>query len=275
MERDNEVEGATSEDVIMSGVDPVYDYNLTADKAKDEIANCRLMSLPFELRKEIWKLCLSNGNNPISWPDNKKTGNQLGTALLRTNKTIYADAVSILYSDNIPLFIHPSDANMFLYANNIKASKRVESMMVKIKDRDLPLWTGYFNSTVRHRSLQWDYPELKDLYIVLRSSPHLSQIAPDLLQAYNRWKVSSSLHNLCGSLVNIIDRKVCVKVIFMRLATPHETEQLFEACPETFNPYPRDAPGPRLRSKWIDIMGAQVALDGTADSHPWETANVF
>jgi hypothetical protein len=268
-----DADSTSGEDVPMTDIESIDSKISTTTTVQDQ--NSLLLSLPPELRQRIWYYCLHNHEQPITWPAKIKCGDNLALGLLRTCKFIHDEAAPYLYDNAIPLFRHPSDANMFLHNHNVQLCRRTRRLLLHILDRDLPLWTGYFTSTHPSRSLHHDYPSLTDLYLVLCSTPALRQTAQGLMQAYRRWPDSTSLRNLCGSLKPIAEQGVNIKVIFFRAATRDETFDLMEACPNDFDKNPQDAEGPRLRTHWLKSFGSSVALDGTSRDNPWHTGRLF
>jgi hypothetical protein len=268
-----DADSTSGEDVPMTDVESIDSKVSTTTTVQEQ--NSLLLALPMELRQRIWYYCLHNHEQAISWPAKIKLGDNLATGLLRTCKFINAEASPYLYDNAIPQFRHPSDANMFLYNHNIELCRRTRRLLLHILDRDLPLWTSYFTSGHRARSLHHDYPNLTHLFIVLCSTPALRHTAQDLMQAYGRWANSTSLHNLCGSLKPIAELGVNIKVVFYRAATRDETIELIEARPDEFDQYPPDAEGPRLRTRWQKSFGSSVALDGTGRDNPWHSNKIF
>jgi hypothetical protein len=232
-----------------------------------------LLRLPPELRQRIFSLCLIN-EHPISWPSPKQSATGLDLALLRTCKTIHEQAARILYERNVLLFRHPSDCNMFLYMHNQRSAQSIRTLLLHVTDREVSMWTQYLSSTLLSRSLMHDYPNLEDLYIVLKSSIFLGSPHHDLVQAYRKWQHSKALINLCASLSS--QREVFrVRVLFVRFASKPDTDGLLQHCPEEFNKMPDTTPGPRLRTFWRSLYGCEVALDATLDGNPWTTGHLF
>ena len=122
-----------------------------------------------------------------------------------------------------------------------------------------------------------DYPNLEELYIVLRSSITLSSPLHNLIEAYKRWTESKTLTNLCASL-NTRPNKFRVRVLFVRFATQADIDVLLKECPEDFDVHPENTPGPRLRTKWLKsdkFHPCETALDATVDGNPWITGELF
>jgi len=182
----------------------------------------------------------------------------------------------MLYENNVLHFRHPSDANMFIYSHNTSLTRHTNKILVHMVDRDLQLWTGYFNSSKEYRSLGHDYPYLSELMVVLRGSRNLTQNAHDVREAFGRWKSSTVLIHLCASLRQTSEKEgVKVKVIFVRLAVPDHERLLLGEYASELDPHPEDSPGPRLRTKWTNMDGCQVAFDATSTNNPWDTKTTF
>jgi hypothetical protein len=265
-------------DSVMVDIDDSL-YAASSHAAQDAASSqsCRLLSLPVEVRRRIWSYCFHNDSRPIPWPANRidSVGRRhLGTQLLRTCKAIYKEAAAMVYQENVLLFRHPSDANMFLYAHNVELARKTTKLMLHILDRDLTLWACYLAASSRRRSLMHDYPSLTDLSIVLRSSPGLVSTGPNLREAYVRWKYSSSLAALSASLKPWVEL-IRVRVLFVRLATQAEEQFLIHNFPNDFDLNPAHAYGPRLRTKWTRVAGIQIALDATPRDNPWYVGSMF
>jgi hypothetical protein len=231
------------------------------------IARCPLFRLPAELREKIYYYTLAT-ENPIAWPSNAKTSNNLGLGLLRTCKPIFHEAAPALYEYNVLQFKHPSDANMFLFMHHVQLAQHVRTLLLHISDRDVSLWTGYLSSTSTHRSLLHDFPLLEELYIVLRSGVPLGHSGHDIALTYKRWQGSNVLTNLCGCLRPRVEDGVRVKVLFARFANDRESQILLQTFPDDFPPE-------RLRTKWGALYGSKVALDATMKDNPWYTGELF
>ncbi|KAF2828140.1 hypothetical protein CC86DRAFT_369271 [Ophiobolus disseminans] len=126
-----------------------------------------LLSLPRELRERIYTFTLSS-SFAFWWP-NQAAGrpDHVGVNLLRTNKQVYEESVSILYSANKFIFTHPSDCNIFRVVAS-PASYHITCVYFRIREKDLRLWTSYLGSKTTERSLKFDLPKLKSLWIFMR-----------------------------------------------------------------------------------------------------------
>lgn len=233
-----------------------------------------LLRLPPELRQRIWQYCLANGD-AISWPFKDKPARNTTPAVLHLCRTIKSEAERVLYESNVMFFKHPSDCNMFLYAHNEHLSRFTRRMLVHVGDRDLALWTPYFSSTSPHRSLLHDYPNLQELYVIVRASYPLSNNQHGIVEAYQKWLPNQILIGLCGSLQSRAESGLRVRILFVRLAVATDELILQERYPNDFDRYPRLAEGPRTRTRFTTLLGCKVALDATRENNPWYTGELF
>ncbi|KAI4657006.1 uncharacterized protein J4E79_007621 [Alternaria viburni] len=130
-----------------------------------------LLSLPRELRDRVYTYALVS-NTPFLWPGAVSQSayskhRHVSVNLLRTNRQVHDEAVIVLYAQNKFLFTHPSDCNIFRVVTS-PASANITSVYVRIKDKDLPLWTQYMGSKKAERSLRSDLPKLKSLWVFLK-----------------------------------------------------------------------------------------------------------
>lgn len=134
--------------------------------ASSDPAFSLLLSLPRELRERVYHYALTS-TYPFWWPNQAPMKHQVGVNLLRANKQIYQESVSILYSANKFLFTHPSDCNIFRIISS-QASEDISCVYFRIREKDLRLWTSYLSSKTSERSLKYDLPKLKNLWIFMR-----------------------------------------------------------------------------------------------------------
>ncbi|RMZ70850.1 cytochrome p450 3a10 [Pyrenophora seminiperda CCB06] len=73
----------------------------------------------------------------------------------------------MLYSQNKFLFTHPSDCNIFRVVTP-PASVNITSVLFRIREKDLRLWTTYLGSKKEDRSLRGDLPKLRSVWVFLR-----------------------------------------------------------------------------------------------------------
>ncbi|KAF2034006.1 hypothetical protein EK21DRAFT_97796 [Setomelanomma holmii] len=125
-----------------------------------------LLSLPRELRERIYTFTLTSPY-PFWWPNPAPVRHDVGINLLRVNKQVYEESVPTLYSANKFLFTHPSDCNIFRVVAS-PASYNITCVYFRIREKDLRLWTSYLGSKTTERSLKFDLPKLKSLWIFMR-----------------------------------------------------------------------------------------------------------
>jgi len=130
-----------------------------------------LLSLPRELRDRVYHFALVS-RAPFWWPGKSPElatidHRSVSVALLRTNKQVYRETVDILYSQNKFLFTHPSDCNIFRVVTP-PASVNITSVLFRIREKDLRLWTAYLGSKKEDRSLRGDLPKLRSVWVFLR-----------------------------------------------------------------------------------------------------------
>lgn len=125
-----------------------------------------LLSLPRELRERIYTFTLVSPY-PFWWPNQAPMRHDVGVSLLLANKQIYDESVKTLYSANKFLFTHPSDCNIFRVVAS-PASHHITCVYFRIREKDLRLWTSYLGSKTTERSLKFDLPNLKSLWIFMR-----------------------------------------------------------------------------------------------------------
>ncbi|KAG9376178.1 PAT1 multi-domain protein [Pyrenophora tritici-repentis] len=130
-----------------------------------------LLSLPRELRDRVYQFALVS-RAPFWWPGKAPElatidHRNVNVALLRANKQVYTETVDILYSQNKFLFTHPSDLNIFRVVTP-PASTNITSVLFRIREKDLRIWTAYLGSRKEDRSLRHDLPKLRSVWVFLR-----------------------------------------------------------------------------------------------------------
>ncbi|KAF2683544.1 hypothetical protein K458DRAFT_418535 [Lentithecium fluviatile CBS 122367] len=125
-----------------------------------------ILALPRELRSQIYTFALVSPF-PFWWPAPSSPKHNVALGLLTANKQVHEEATPILYSLNKFLFTHPSDCNIFRVISS-PFSENITSVYLRIREKDVKLWTSYLGSTLAERSMQADLPKLKSLWIFLR-----------------------------------------------------------------------------------------------------------
>lgn len=127
-----------------------------------------LLSLPRELRNRVYTFVLAVPG-PFWYPHPTPARDGVTTALLRASRQLHREAGPVLYADNIFVFGHPSDCNVFRVVASPFA-QHIQNVFFRIRDKDVRLWTAYVGSRSPDRSLRADLPRLKSLCILLRCS---------------------------------------------------------------------------------------------------------
>ncbi|KAK8245198.1 hypothetical protein HDK77DRAFT_427090 [Phyllosticta capitalensis] len=194
-----------------------------------------LHRLPLELREKIYEYALRS-NTTIWWPPITSTLPSPGsaTALLTTSRTIYAEAAPILYASNRLLFVHPSDANMFVHLSSPGYSRCVTNVCLRIRDRDVRLWSSYLGSALPYRSLQHDFPRLKSLWIFFRSS-FWSPRAHDLTESFRRWLEDPALREICTHLEDRVPKGADVRLVCVHRVPRDHIHALAQEVGEELN----------------------------------------
>jgi hypothetical protein len=125
-----------------------------------------LLALPRELRNHIYMFALLSPF-PFWWPSASSPKHNVALGLLTANRQVHEEATPIMYTMNKFLFTHPSDCNIFRVIAS-PLSENITSVYLRIREKDVKLWTSYLGSTSPERSMQADLPKLKSLWIFLR-----------------------------------------------------------------------------------------------------------
>ncbi|KAI9660652.1 MAG: hypothetical protein M1821_010004 [Bathelium mastoideum] len=210
-----------------------------------------LFRLPRELRDRIYTYALTS-TQPFIWPC-EHSNHGLNPALLAVSKTLYREAAPILYAANKFMFSHPSDANMFVHIMDEHYASTITNICLRVRDRDLRLWTAYLGSTTPYRSLRADLPRLRMLWIFFRSTAwnHLS----DPAENFRNWQLEPKLRDLCMSLEDRTDAEVRV-ICCHRVNRAHFEQLRQEYAKELVVDPEGDA-----RSAFFKIREANVALE--------------
>ncbi|KAJ4360152.1 uncharacterized protein N0V89_000712 [Didymosphaeria variabile] len=80
---------------------------------------------------------------------------------------MHDEAAPVLYSQNKFLFTNPSDCTMFRVVAS-PFSANMTSVYFRIREKDVKLWATYLGSKDPSRSMKYDLPKLKSLWIFLR-----------------------------------------------------------------------------------------------------------
>jgi hypothetical protein len=208
-----------------------------------------LLSLPRELRERIYEFTLTTPY-PFWWPNQAPLKHSIGVNLLRTNKQVYEESVSILYSENKFLFTHPSDCNIFRVIAS-PASHNITCVYFRIREKDLRLWTSYLGSKTAERSLKFDLPKLKQLWVFMRcgnlgTPAALAQLGNGLgLQAGALAGLPPAVAMQVQAVSNALSQQIAALQQQTRNLTPTEALEAAEAAEaQQQNPQPPPPPPP-------------------------------
>jgi hypothetical protein len=224
------------------------------------IANSPLFKLPKELRLRIYSYCLTTKYS-VLWPADR-LALDLHSQLLRTCHTVYDEAAQMLYT-NMLHFIHPSDANMFLWAHNPSLGRGITKMLFQIRDRDVKaIWTGYLSSTKPERSLLNDYPNLRVLHIQFRSG-FLHAMNGNLHNRFEKWDSDSAFREVLLGLGDRVPPQCDVRILVCSRLIADDARALFNNFPGQLERVKELGSDRRfiLRTPWKQLVGASVALE--------------
>lgn len=125
-----------------------------------------LLSLPRELRDKIYAHALVS-HFPFWWPSQTSPKHNVALALLSVSRQVHDEAAPLLYSQNKFLFTNPSDCTMFRVVAS-PLSENITSVYFRIREKDVKLWATYLGSKDPSRSMKYDLPRLKSLWVFLR-----------------------------------------------------------------------------------------------------------
>jgi len=207
----------------------VSDKYAVASEAPVLSSSC-FLGLPQEIRDEIYAYCLTAPQGRISWPA-RSPMNHVTSGLLASCRQIHKEAGPILYNKNIFVFNHPSDLNVFRHIMD-RHSREMCRVELRLRERDLRMWTSYFSSTHATRSLITDLPNLTNLDIHLRHNAW--SFGVDLEEAMRTWHNNKPLKHLCLSLEGKTPEHAQTTVIMsMRTGEP-QLDYLRRNMPEAF-----------------------------------------
>ncbi|KAF2461898.1 hypothetical protein BDY21DRAFT_3197 [Lineolata rhizophorae] len=223
--------------------------------------SCPLFRLPRELRDKIYSYVLTQPH-PIWWPT-ERASNGLWPALLAVSRRVHSEAAPHLHTTNAFMFAHPSDCNMFARTHSRPHTRLIQTLYLHVRDRDMPLWRAYLSSTNADRSLAYDLPDLKSVYILYRSSfwnPHPGELRDN----YFRWQQDPRLRDLCLSLED--KTKATVNIYCIHRIPRMDVEALRLSYPDHLKSDPGEDV---VRTDWVKIVSCYVRLElSPVDQHP-------
>ncbi|KAF2770892.1 hypothetical protein EJ03DRAFT_349921 [Teratosphaeria nubilosa] len=167
------------DDLMMAGTsnhNPMHEERMLdgIPELPESVAESLLFTLPREIRDRIYAFALTSQELPVEWPPLPGMAPRHGiqAQLLRTCRIMHREAAPLLYSSNLLMFHHPSDANMFAraLADPVLARKYVQHVSLQIKAGDTRLWMPFLTSTREERGLKADFPGLRQLEVRYRSN---------------------------------------------------------------------------------------------------------
>lgn len=216
-------------------------------------ATSPLLSLPREIRDKIYKHALS-ADQAFLWPAEFSTHN-LSPNLLSTCKQVYDETAPIIYRFNRFTFSHPSDCNVFCRIMDNRHCHHITSVAFRVRDkeRDVRLWTSYFESIDPVRSLAADLPHLRYLVVFLRQGWWNARLDAD--ENMKGWPYNHTLKRLCNSLNGRTTGEVTV-VCSLRIPEAH-FEHLKRASSQALIAHG----SAYVRTKAIVMLSASVVLE--------------
>jgi len=218
-------------------------------------ASSRFLRLPRELRDKIYKHALI-ADQAFLWPAESYTRtHHFSPNLLSTCRQVYDEAAPIIYKLNRFTFSHPSDCNVFRRIMDNRHCHHITSVAFRVRDkeRDVRLWTSYFESVDPIRSLTTDLPHLRYLVVFLRQSWWNPRLDAD--ENMKGWPYNHTLKRLCNSLNGRTTGEVTV-VCSLRIPEAH-FEHLKRASPQALIPHG----SAYVRTKAIVMLSASVVLE--------------
>ncbi|KAF2086374.1 hypothetical protein K490DRAFT_66927 [Saccharata proteae CBS 121410] len=222
-----------------------------------------LLALPRELRDKIWSYVLTSPNT-IWWPSTIPPNTS--PSLLLTNRFIHNEAAPLLYSSNRFMFTHPSDANMFTKIHSVEHAKNINYIYLRVRDRDLRLWTTYLGSTSSHRSLLHDFPNLKGMWIFFRSN-FWSPRHVDLFESFKMWTKDPAMREVCLNLEGRVPPGTDVRLVCVHRVPREHIRTLLHALPGELV-VSRNGLGGEARTQFKNEKGIWIALELCASDAP-------
>lgn len=220
------------------------------------IADCLLFRLPKEIRMTIYASLLQ-ADTPIQWPG-EHNASGLTPALLRTCHAIRKEATPILYENNTLAFLHPSDCNMFGWAHSPSYAKLISSIALNVRDKDVQsIWSGYLSSTQDFRSLQADFPCLRNVHVTFKSS-FWAQMGGNAEYKYQHWVNDEKMRDLNLALKEVRDSmEVTVRITVVHRVPPQDVLYLKEHQPTGTEPNQRPQ---EFRTREYNYTGTWFSL---------------
>ncbi|KAF2138076.1 uncharacterized protein K452DRAFT_301449 [Aplosporella prunicola CBS 121167] len=211
-----------------------------------------------DLRDRIYELVLQH-SAAVWWPPSSSPAPGNAIALLTTSRTMHAEAAPVLYAANRFMFAHPSDANMFVHTTSPLYSRCITNICLRIRDRDVRLWSTYLGSTSSYRSLQHDFPRLKTLWIFFRSN-FWSPRANDLFESFYRWRDDPAMREICLNLEGRVPENADIRLVCVHRVPRAHIDSLVQNVSElTVNKFGTG----EARTQFRRLFGVNIALELT------------
>lgn len=226
------------------------------------------LDLPQEIRERIYRHALIS-RGFCAWPvDDTRPRDgrpyQIWPAIIRTCRTIYAEATPILYTQNAIGFDHPSNCNVFHHIMDRNYVNMCSSFIIRMRERDRTLWKNYFASQDKIRSLNGDFPNLKRIKIWFRPgnwwSPNTSAETN-----FERLLENPKLKELCQWLNELTAAEVCF-LCSLRIPPQH-----FEYIKRTKAMMIMVEAQHQIQLHTFDIRGCHVHLQLLSSNAPFNT----
>jgi len=237
-------------DNISDGV-PVTPLPSSCEQAAPARSVFNFLGLPRELRDKIYCHTLAR-EQTLCWPW-KRNSAHLCPALLATCKQVYKEAAPVLYIANSFAFAHPSDCCVFRWLMDHNHTRAISKVTFRIAERDLRLWAHYLEATDPIRSLAYDLPNVKLLYLHLRQNWWNNNIGAE--QNLKVWHLNRHLKQLCVLLRQRTTAEVVV-VCSVRIPEGH-FDHIRAAYPELIES--RDSGS--LMTQTMEMYSAKVMLE--------------
>lgn len=225
----------------------------------ESVALSPLFLLPREIRDRIYSFCLTSQNGrQVLYPSEIKAFG-LQPQLLRACKIMYTEAAPLLYTLNIMTFHHPSDANMFVSAmSSTVMSRLISNLSLHVKTQDHRLWMEYISSRNPHRSLKFDFPNLRELSVRFKSNKWTTSLPPET--NLKHFSDDSRLDEVIDGLRTALLPHV-----------PHgpKNEGEFEAWLSNHSSsFPLTPGDPSFQKQWLEIHNARMAFSAKKELTP-------
>jgi len=199
--------------------------NSTSISTQPASSLCRL---PYFIRMKIFRPLLTSPHG-TTYPSPPNTSlRNLQPQILRVCRLFHRELSPLLYHDAKLIFSHPSDANLFTQVlSSPQYSSDIHTLVLRVKNTDVKIWSTYFTSRSRERSLIFDFPDLKTLHIRFRGLKYLP--FSDGRQSSWQWVRDPKLLRCIESIKETYSGEVRVEVC-VKVPDDWDTEIWVEQC---------------------------------------------